>query len=432
MVILQYTLRCVVDIDLQMHLLGRKHLRACVVLACILFFQNCTKQTESAATNSKPAAKNSTSQSLITDINKDKDKIEEKKEQPQPEQKKETPPTNTTEKPKETPPIIPITIQKPSAPPASLNLPDVALPIGLPGIQRAEPIRPAEKNSKPPLPPKSSYIDIETLSYSTHDHHFIIRSPKFQNLQIIKNCFDYMFCKTYTQNFSPGSEDYFQVAKDYSVDIHISLNSDELKTFFHGCNVDAFEGTIELRDDKTMQPIAIPPLAVMKQINVKETEFLNQLAPAEISLIQDRASIESSKKLIQKYIDEEQYELALNQTLKDFKLTYCNYDVSYDELPGSICGQIDKGNLLMTIDMVQIKDDCLFIGTVRHEVEHIRQHNRVDQCKGITNFKTRTNKERSAYLNDLLNMDRICPEEADENFFDTTNGFRLYPEENPA
>lgn len=415
-----------------MSLLCRKHLRACVVLACVVFFQHCSSKPKASASNSNSGADISTAQKNSTsriDKNTDQEKLE-KKDDEQPEQKKETPPADVVEKPKQpAPTTTPVT--KPSIP-IALNLPDVALPVGLPGIQRTEPIRPAEKNSKPPLPPKSSYIDIETLSYSTHDHHFIIRSPKFQNLQIIKNCFDYMFCKTYTQNFSPGSEDYFQVAKDYSVDIHISLNSDELKAFFHGCNVDAFEGTIELRDDRTMQPIAIPPLAVMKQINVKETEFLNQLAPAEISLIQDRSSIESSKKLIQKYIDEEQYELALNQTLKDFKLTYCNYDVSYDELPGSTCGQIDKGNLLMTIDMVQIKDDCLFIGTVRHEVEHIRQHNRVDQCKGITNFKSRTNKERSAYLNDLLNMDRICPEEADENFFDTTNGFRLYPEENPA
>ncbi len=171
---------------------------------------------------------------------------------------------------------------------------------------------------------------------------------------------------------------------------------------------------------------------LIKKMSGLENEFKAKLPPAEL-VLGDRASIEASKRLIQKHIDEEQYDLALDQTLKDFKISICDYKTSYEEIEGSVCGQVEYWKFLVTLDMVQMKDACFFIATVRHEAEHIQQHNRTEHaCKNVSNFESSTNKERSAYLNDLLNMDRICPEESYDNLSDTLYGFRIHPEKNPA
>lgn len=304
---------------------------------------------------------------------------------------------------------------------------------------RVFPTAPPPKKLRQPSPPATADVldrplprvwipndlsldtNLKELNYKSRKHDFLIQGSSLETIQIIKNCFDYLFCKEYDELPISTRE----------VHVHINLDSNELKKFFNSCNLDSFDGSIQLTDMVTKNEIDLPELQTLKQINYGETAFAASI-PAVVTPI-DLKKTESIKKQIQNFLDLKKYQDALNLVLSEFKLNFDGYTIKFNN-PNPRKAVTSQKTKSINFGESYLTYACDFFLAVRHEAEHVQQVIHAEACNPGMQFARDLDKlsnssliyripmEHAAYMNDILNMGLFCPE---DHVFTKLNSFEM-------
>ncbi|MBU6154602.1 MAG: hypothetical protein KGP28_09905 [Bdellovibrionales bacterium] len=210
-------------------------------------------------------------------------------------------------------------------------------------------------------------------------------------LQKVKNCIDYRFCKVVSSSIAGGDP-------LYRFHLFVFLDQTELESMARECGVDQHGTRIVVVDALTKKPSTIQ-FGPAKNLELPEPIDVALRPRAELKRIFDE-----TKSLIQSGNLKGAVEFAASK----FNLPLGGYSVKISQAS-------EQGFCITNHEKKEIEfgrsffeNPCMLFSALRHEAEHVRQVQFMEQCVAPSTFEDHVHRERSAYLNDLRLAKALC------------------------
>lgn len=259
---------------------------------------------------------------------------------------------------------------------------------------------------------------------------FSVRSKDFGALVQVKNCVDYNVC-TKTGGVLAGDE------KEYRFHTFVDLDPAELTNVLNECSLTLGIYQASVMNLTTKQPVSYAHFPKTKAesfsgVGAALGSAWDEFRRQDRSLLEripvfnpdySESSLWSVHRGIQNLMDGNRPTEAIAAVLKEFKFQTLGYTISVDPAMGeSVLAVTNHESKTIRLNRSTVKESCELVYTLRHEVEHIHQMDRALRCidkGGSSGFVEHIDRERSAYMNDVFNAKRLCPQKSIRNEFES-------------
>lgn len=222
--------------------------------------------------------------------------------------------------------------------------------------------------------------------------------PDLASLQVLNNCINYSTC-TFVAASVAGGEGAFRF---HSM---LTLSRSKLDTLMESCLTDRDGFKVTVTDTETKSAI---PLKMGKGLTI-------DLRPVETFGYND-VTIQKNYQKVEALLKANRVDEAIRYTLKAYQIPLSGYTVTpTKEVDPNVC-VTDHEKKTVSIGTEWITNACMLFRGLRHEAEHIHQIDHVIACKGKSTFIDHRMRERSAYLNDILNIRKFCADKEEAAF----------------
>jgi hypothetical protein len=235
-----------------------------------------------------------------------------------------------------------------------------------------------------------------TLAAHAATYQYSISSPDGTKLALVKNCVDYSACLLPNLILNP------QAGRSH---LRVQLPTDQdAKNFFRFCdfrhqNTEVLLFNESTRKESRSTDADVAPLldqfATLPNLYVPSlsAEEKVRLASTVTALIRANKQLEAIQHIVRTlHLDTYSYRFESTPSLGTVAIT-------------------THETKLIRIGSYYFSDPCQLTRVIRHELEHVSQMKRANQCKsaGLPNrLDDHMERERSAYLNDIANASRYC------------------------
>jgi|GEM_PF-3141921 len=215
----------------------------------------------------------------------------------------------------------------------------------------------------------------------------------------VKNCIDYTVCEFASSAFTRD------VAQAF-MSIRVNLGPSELEQVYRSCIYPEHRFFIHVENvNGDVHPSLHPTLydLVSKPWDGGSPVYLKTFSKTENNRIQKR---------IEKSIRKKQYLEAITYAAQAYQIDFNGFKPRYNpsekEKEYAITDYSDRS---IRFGKSFFSDPCSLVVAIRHEAEHTFQTQRESMCQMLGHasaFQYHLYRERSAYLNDILNLHRYC------------------------
>jgi hypothetical protein len=216
---------------------------------------------------------------------------------------------------------------------------------------------------------------------------------KLGTLQRVKNCLDYHVCKPVESSVAGGNP-------DFRLHLFVNLERSELEWFANECGVDQDQTRMVILDGSTRVP---------ESILLMQAKNLEMKAPIDIPFrpLEDLQRIHDETANL---IRNGSFDEAIQYALDSFGIPLGGYRIVISKDPKQEFSQTDHFQRVIEIGRGHFFSPCNLFLALRHEAEHVKQVRFDDSCRTPTTFTDHFSRERSAYLNDVRTIKRMCPD----------------------
>lgn len=241
------------------------------------------------------------------------------------------------------------------------------------------------------------------LAPVTATYHFFAEANSIAELQKLNNCLDYSVCSKNRVQFSSDGQRYrLQVQADLSLEALTAIVRQCPRSYLpQSLTVYRAEPGVYRRMNLSLRDSGAQIDSYYKfRPNILIRNSLNpEFSKAHIAGARTKLVSTTSNEIFSDFV----------QKMGLFPLdTLFRVDSSKNREFG---GLYSPARREVTVAAATFENNGSFVSTVRHELEHAGQHDRIRFCGGQSTFADRMHRERSAYLNDYLNSAHACSQD---------------------
>jgi len=255
------------------------------------------------------------------------------------------------------------------------------------------------------------FVGTGIFSAQASEYKITVVGKDLAEVNQVKNCIDYTVCEFASSVFTRN------VAQAF-MSIHVNLDPSEFDQIYHSCIYPNHRSFIHV--ENLSGGGMNPPLPTIYDLVSKPYEE-NPVHFKEFS----KKENERIQKKIAKLLRKKMYSEAITYAAQVYGVDFNGYQLRYNPLDQekeyAITNHTDKS---VRFGKTFFSGPCTLLVGIRHEAEHTRQMKRAGTCKllgGTSAFEYHLYRERSAYLNDVLNVRLYCN---DPNAIKTEEAFR--------
>ncbi len=231
--------------------------------------------------------------------------------------------------------------------------------------------------------------------------YFFATSSNMEELQSLRNCLQYSGCFIFNESLAGGPS-------NYRLHLRSSMTEAELKNIFDECPKSELPSSLVVKNEST-----VPVTVIDTQLKDSEESVLAYRKKRKNIFLKkipkiDYEKLEASVKSKVNALD---YSSAIQEIIATFDLETFGYEVKVDLSINSNVAITDHLSKRIKIGKAGAENFPDFLLMIRHELEHAQQNMHSLQCDRSSkpsNFSDHIGRERSAYMNDILNIKSIC------------------------
>lgn len=216
-----------------------------------------------------------------------------------------------------------------------------------------------------------------------------VKSPTIEGIARVKNCVDFYLCSSYKEELE-------KVGEDYKWTVRFKEHQSDIQLAFKDCST----GNVVFETNFKNVARTTPSEEVFRNLlpmNLFDRTF-DGFKKKE-SAIKDHLLKKETLSAMKSAIFEMEYPLE-EYKLVPMKITRPNVLATTDSNLKQIEYDVDKWDGTL----------CRFYQIMRHEVQHVRNRRRIDSCQKSHHFRVSNHNERTTYMNDLVFIQKYCPE----------------------
>ncbi len=234
----------------------------------------------------------------------------------------------------------------------------------------------------------------ETPKPKKNQYTISLSGVSLAELNRVKNCVDYLVCENALSQI-------FRSVVMSTMNIKLEATHSEISQIIHSCVepypqfnpvvTDSSGAAAELSFGTSRMKSGIVKSPIILEPESAEKVFLAKTKMDQMMLLKD-------------------YNGAISFASTEFGINYNGYKVSYDPLLKDYAITTHE-NATIRVGTGFMESACDLILALRHESEHVAQMKRANECKALgmkSAFNDHLYRERSAYLNDILNVPTYC------------------------
>jgi hypothetical protein len=247
------------------------------------------------------------------------------------------------------------------------------------------------------IPLALSLLSVSSTAFGT-PYQVSTRDTQIGNIILAKNCLDYNFC---------GDDRGLIAGGDGSWRLHtvIDLNRIQLNRALITCDFKNIGTSVSIKNRAANEAVSIEPL-------VDASEYFEAAPNLNIpSMSPETRQIKAGK--VESLLKAGKHADAVNTVIREYGFKNNGYRFRLMGEMGNAGAVTDHGKREIRISESAFRHPCVLIQTVRHELEHVTQMTRVEECMSKSrthNLMDHVSRERSAYLNDIRTIPQFCPD----------------------
>ncbi len=228
------------------------------------------------------------------------------------------------------------------------------------------------------------------------------KNADLSKLNAVKDCLDFTFCRLTTTHLT-------QLGNEYIYELRTTAESGaELDNAINRCVFETMDTQIKIVDLSTH-------LEVTRHMVAGHRPDFEQMHPNLYAPDFTEAQKNQHYQHVKMLLAENKYQEALEYDVKILGLQTYGYTIHPDpKMKDYMITDHSKKDI--AVGTAFFEEPCDLLRGVRHEFEHVYQAARTRECiaeGGIVSLNDHNYRERSAHLDDLANLDRMCPIQAD-------------------
>jgi hypothetical protein len=239
---------------------------------------------------------------------------------------------------------------------------------------------------------------ISTVSQAT-PYLISTRDTDIGQVILAKNCLDYTVCGGNGGTLAGG---------DGSWRLHagVNLNFFQLKRTLMSCNFKNIGTTVIIKNQLTNESVSLDPI-------FDASSYLHPVANLNFPAMSLKLKQQNMKR-IASHLNSGNKSEAISEVIRLYQLDPNGYSIKLGGDMGNAGAVTDHSKGEIRVSDSAFAHPCLLTLTLRHEMEHVTQMQRVESCYSMgnpTNLSDHINRERSAYLNDIRTIPQHCGDE---------------------